>query len=1095
MADAFNRPKPLSFDGDVAENWRQFRQEFEIFIEAAHGDKEDKTRAYIFLNIAGKEAIEREKTFTYGVLETRESLEVIIRKFSDICVPQTNITLERFRFFTRNQSRGESFQTYYSDLRNKASTCNFDNLHDEMLRDRIVCGIDSDSLRKALLKEHDLTLDKARRICMVNEISDKGVQELASKVSNEVHALHPRRNKPHTQGATCGYCTFSHPPGKCPAYGKKCRSCGKMNHFEAACKASQRKKGGSEDKKSNEKGTHKGKRRGHQTVHEVDEQSDDDDSTLFISSIDVDGIDESPLEAYASLSVKGKELRLKVDTGAKCNVLSIALFKKIRTNELIDRRGTATLVSYGGDSLRTLGKTQMLCRFKNEEKLLTFHVIKQSLKPIIGLKDSVSMKLVSLDRDIHNIDELTEDKQKKPLTKSDILQTYKSLFDGELGSLPVEYSADLDPNVTPVIRAPRRIPIAMQEKVKEELEAMVEQEVITPVSEPTDWVSSMVVAKKKNSDKVRICIDPKDLNNAIKRQHYPMRTVEEITARMPNAKVFTKLDASRGFWQIPLSHDTSLLTTFNTPYGRYRYLRMPFGISSASEVFQKHMDSLFSGQPYEGVMDDLLVWGETEEQHDKNVIKVLDRAVEIGLKLNPEKFEFKVQQVSYVGHLLTSEGIKPDPEKVRAIEGMPTPDGLPALRRFLGMVTYLSKFIPHLSSLAAPLRELLHKETAWEWTPSCQAATEAVKREISKSTTLKFYNADKPVTLTCDASKSGLGAAVIQDEQPIAYASKSMTKSQMNYAQIEKELLAILFACERFHDYVYGRKVTVETDHQPLTSIFKKPLFAAPARLQRMLLRLQQYDIDIVYKKGKDLIVADALSRAYLEDTSSEEEEFEVLTVLPMTDQRVEQLMHANATDPVAQQIQSYIRHGWPEYKRDVQADITPYYAFREELAVYSGIIYKGEKIVVPAVLKSEYLEQIHKGHSSAQASRKRAREFLYWPNMNGDIDRHVAKCEICNSCMPHQQKQPLQQHTVPERPWQEVATDLFTWKSKNYLVLVDAYSGWFEINSLETTTSTTIIGKLKSHFARYGVPDTLYLDNGQWRRLFTKYWLRSTTH
>ncbi|XP_046558199.1 uncharacterized protein LOC124267324 [Haliotis rubra] len=973
MADGFNRPKPLSFEGDIAENWRQFEQEFDIFLEAAHGDKDDKTQAYIFLNIAGKEAIEREKSFTYGLAESRASLQVLKDKFSELCKPQTNITLERFRFFTRNQSRGEHFQTFYTDLVNKSNSCNFGALKDEMTRDRIVCGVDSDNLRKSLLKETALTLAKAVTICTLNEITEKGLQELTNKSTAEVHAIHGARNerrKQHKSPPTCRNCTYSHPVGRCPARGKKCHNCNKMNHFASVCKAPHSDNENGNPRSRDRRHEKQTKRKAKRTVHDIDEEyyedSDSDtDSFLFIDSLEVDGIEESPLEAYATLLANNEEIRLKVDTGAKCNVLPLSWFKKVRDKEKISKQHIVTLVSYGGSSLKTLGRTQIKCRFKDREELLTFHVIEQQLKPIVGLRDSVRLKLLSFDEDVYSVCELTmkNTQNYEPLTKAQIMKGYPTLFDGRLGNLPVEYSAELDPDIVPVIRAPRRIPVAMQDKVKQELDSMVEQGVITPVTEPTDWVSSMVIAKKKNTDKIRICIDPIDLNKALKRQHYPMRTVEEIIARMPKAKFFTKLDASRGFWQIPLSHATSMLTTFNTPYGRYRYLRMPFGITSASEVFQKHMDSLFSGLPCEGIMDDLLVWGETEEQHDNNVIRVLNKADEIGLKLNPDKFHFKEKEVSYVGHILTAEGVRPDPEKVRAIVNMPEPEGLPSLRRFLGMVTYLAKFIPHLSELAAPLRELLKKETTWEWSSKCRTATEAIKKEISNSATLKFYDVTKPVTLTCDASKSGLGAAVIQEGHPIAYASKSMTKSQTNYAQIEKELLAILFACEKFHDYIYGKRVTVETDHQPLITICKKPLFAAPARLQRMLLKLQQYSIDLVYKRGKDLIIADTLSRAYLEDTSNNEEEFEVLTVLPMTEQRTEQLQRETAEDQLMQLLSRYIYYGWPEYRKDVHPDAKPYHSFRDELAEYSGIIYKGEKIVVPPSLRTEYMEQ-HKTSS-----------------------------------------------------------------------------------------------------------------------------------
>ncbi|XP_046347615.1 uncharacterized protein K02A2.6-like [Haliotis rufescens] len=201
--------------------------------------------------------------------------------------------------------------------------------------------------------------------------------------------------------------------------------------------------------------------------------------------------------------------------------------------------------------------------------------------------DKNALGMVKLD--IHDV------KAETRMTKQDIIDIYPKLFDGKLGNLPVSYDAQFDPDVSPVVRTPRRVPAPTREKIRAELNKMIEEGVIAPINEPTDWVSAMVVAKKKGSDSVRICIDPKDLNRALMRQHYPIKMIEEIMFRMPSAKIFTKMDASKWFWQIPLIHETSLLTTFTTPFGRYRYLCMPFGITSASEVFQKNIDMLFSG--------------------------------------------------------------------------------------------------------------------------------------------------------------------------------------------------------------------------------------------------------------------------------------------------------------------------------------------------------------------------------------------------------------------------------------------------------------------------------------------------------------------
>ena len=269
-----------------------------------------------------------------------------------------------------------------------------------------------------------------------------------------------------------------------------------------------------------------------------------------------------------------------------------------------------------------------------------------------------------------------------PAFRAGILDEYKDLFEGDLGNLPVVYRMRLDPNVTPVVRPPRKVPLAMEESVKQVLERKVKIGVIAPVSKPTKWVSQMVAAKKKDGS-VRMCIDPRDLNKALKRPHHPMRTVEDVVSRMPNATVFSTLDARSGFWQIKLDYESLLLTMFSTPFGRYRFLRMPFGITSASEVFQCAMEELFAGYPCAIIVDDLLVWGEGTAEHDAIVMKILQRAQEVNLKLSPKKCKFRLDQVSYVGQQFTKDGLKPDESKVTAIKEMSSPDSPEALRRFL----------------------------------------------------------------------------------------------------------------------------------------------------------------------------------------------------------------------------------------------------------------------------------------------------------------------------------------------------------------------------------------------------------------------------
>ena len=280
--------------------------------------------------------------------------------------------------------------------------------------------------------------------------------------------------------------------------------------------------------------------------------------------------------------------------------------------------------------------------------------------------------------------------------------------------------------------------------------------------------------------------------------------------------------------------------------------------------FKEKIDETFGDIPgVTGIADDLVITGFKEDgsDHDENLRLVLERAREKNVKFNEDKMVLKCREIPFYGHIISSKGVKPDPKKIAAIQDMAPPTSLKDLQCVLGMVNYLSRFTPRLSQLTAPLRDLCKKDSAFVWGPEHDRAFEEIKREIASTTTLKYYDPRKPLTLQVDASMRGLGAALLQDEGPIAFASKAMTGAETRYSNIEREMLGIVFGLERFHYYAYGNKITIYTDHKPLVAIVQKNLASAPPRLARMLLRIQKYDFQLCYVPGKDMALADALSR------------------------------------------------------------------------------------------------------------------------------------------------------------------------------------------------------------------------------------------
>ena len=297
-------------------------------------------------------------------------------------------------------------------------------------------------------------------------------------------------------------------------------------------------------------------------------------------------------------------------------------------------------------------------------------------------------------------------------------------------------------------------------------------------------------------------------------------------------------------------------------------------------------------------------------------------------------------------------------------------------------------------------------------------------------------------------------------------------------------MLVVVFGCTKFHDYIYGMpNVEVENDHKPLEAILKKPLHQAPLRLQKMIMTTQIYSLNVTYQPGKELVLADTLSRAYLpecEESIEEEFDINILQTLPISNTKLHQLKEETKKDPHLQKLASVIVTGWPETKKEVPEKCLPYWNYRDELSVCNDIIFKGEKVIIPNSMQQEMLRNIHSSHLGVEKCKRRARDVMFWPRMAAQIQDTVANCHICSTHQRNNTKELMIAHEIPTRPWSQVGADLFEINNQKYLVMVDYYSGFIEINLLQNgTTSKQIVAHCKSQFSRHGVPDKLITDNG----------------
>ncbi|XP_063750626.1 uncharacterized protein K02A2.6-like [Eleginops maclovinus] len=671
---------------------------------------------------------------------------------------------------------------------------------------------------------------------------------------------------------------------------------------------------------------------------------------------------------------------------------------------------------------------------------------------------------------------------------------YPKVFTG-LGCLTGEYRIKLKQDVKPfALSLPRRVPLPLHDKVKEELQRMEKMGVIVPIEEPTDWCAGMVVAPKPKG-KIRICSDMTHLNEYVCRERLILPAVDETLAKLAGATVFTKLDATAGFWQVPLHQKSVPLTTFITPFGRYCYKRLPFGISSAPEHFQKRLTQMLTG--LEGTVchaDDILVFGTTREQHDHRLHRVLGRLQEEGLTLNNDKCQFAVNKVMFLGHIVSAGGIEADPGKIKAITEMPTPKDAADVKRFVGMVNYVGKFSPRISELTQPLRELLKTDTDWVWGSAQQRAFDELRKELSSPTVLAQYCLHRETIVAADASSFGLGGVLSQKQlsgewRPVAFISRSMTITERRYAQIEKEALALTWACERFQSYLIGMDFLIQTNHKPLISLLgSRALDDLPPRILRFRLRLLRFTYKIEHVPGKKLITADALSRAPIQaPPTPEDEQLEedvcvsinlIMEHFPASEQRLVQIKTAQDSDDVCKRLKGMVQTGWPQNRKALPPQLQLYWQYQQDLLVVDGLLMKGERLVIPVTMQEDMINKIHEGHQGMTKCVARAQQSMWWPGLTKQIKQRVENCATC-AREAHNAPEPLLTTTLPERPWQRVAVDLFQWDNAMYLVVIDYYSRYIEVANLTSTTTAHVTGKLKSIFARHGVPETVISDNG----------------
>ena len=1111
MAGASYKPQ-TTVDWTSQQAYNQFRswkREVERIINGPMHNEVDSVKlntVFIWAGALVEQIVEAKQAEDNRVIE---NVPQLLQCLDDCLTHATHFREAREDFYTATQRPGEGTTCFYSRIIELHRQAVFPDNTDFLIVDKLIHGCTNvECKRKLMLKDKTVPVKTCLDILRQHEAVDVTMKRFQDVQVSATYSHDPSKRSQHrgmkhkhnkqpsnfkTQHRSdtaqsnasykqCRWCNGSkHSRNECPARDSECLFCKKKGHFARACLLKNSRT---------------------ENMIEAEYSSEDDLSLATVKS------NKKVREVLAEVTFlhEQKTLTGKVDTGAMVTCMPKALIQEIGITQKI-QPSRVKLRGVTGTDMGTVGEIVIEATCNNQTHEARIMVTDLGTEFLLGLDfcqqfglvklaDTCMLRGITAQIEAVHITEESEVcydtlrhkwRRHLPLGKQtgnptqDLKYIFPDMFDGSVGLFEGDVDLKLAPDVKPVQLPPRAVPVSVVPKLKQELDKMEQQGIIRPCPETTDWVHNLVIANKKNGD-LRICLDPKNLNKGLIRNVHYTASWEDAQNTFRHGKYFSTLDAKSGYWTQKLSPESQLLTAFNTPFKKYCFVRMPFGLSVSAEIFQAQMDKALTGVP--GTFpcaDDVKIQGSTEERHDIHLLETVEKASKAGIKFNPDKCSIKKAKIEYFGRIVSPQGVETCPKKVEDIRHMSPPQNKQELQSFLGSVNFMANFIPNFAQKTFVMRGLLKKDVHYVWTNDMQHEFEATQNAIAKSMLLAHFDPKLPVIIETDASLKGLGAVLTQQGNPIRFLSKSLTPTEAEYSNIERELLAILFACEKLHIYIYGRpNVVIHTDHKPLEMIFSKPISLAPRRIQRMLLRLRTYDLQIKYVGHNKVLLADTLSRLIVPGLGPEIHGLDVTIahILKVRPSRLTTLREETRCDPVLSQLNNYIQEGWPESLQDIPSSMSPYWCFRDQLAIVDGLIMKGDRIIMPSALQAETLTRLHDGHQGISATLQRARRAVYWPGMQNDISSIIKQCEECQIDENKRPRPPTRQISA-SRPMEVLGLDLMNFNGQSFLVSVDYFSGYILVDQLRSETTATVTAKINENLRKFGLAERIITDNG----------------
>lgn len=1081
---------------------------------------ENNKKTPLFITIAGPDIYEVLKSLTHPELPSKKSFDEIIILLTEHYTPKINKRAERFKFHKAKQEVGESINEFIVRLKQLIQTCRFSDfldgenteripvykskILDENLTDRFIIGLSNDKIQQSLLNDESLSFDKCcekalnmemveRESRALNPFSQNAVYNRSSNNNNNSQSRF-RQNNTSSQKSNstfqnqsntrpsqsnipkkypaCKRCARHHNEETCPAWEWECFTCGKLGHTSRVCK-----------QKSNER------IRSQVNKMEMDstESNESQDTINTVNTVTVIGaIQHYPLKF--EIEVETTQMKFEIDTGACVTIMS-----KFEYFELFENipyvRTEKSLSSISGHKLVEFGTITVNVKFGIKKEKLEIVIINSDnhfcalmgrnwldiLMPhwrnaLVNEDDTYFLNSVSTMSCL-----LTEIKSKFPKVVKVGLDT------------PIEgFSADLvlRENTVPIFHAPYGVPFKLKEKVEVELDRLVSEKILTPVKF-SRWATPAVIVPKPNGD-IRICLDCKvTINKYLETEHYPLPKISDIFSSLANCKVFCVIDLTGAYQQLAMSPDSKELLTINTHKGLFTYSRLAFGVSSAPAIFQSVMDQILKS--ISGVfcyLDDILIGAEDESKCKSKLFEVLSRLEQHNVRINLNKCKFLEKRVKYLGHTLSNGCIHPNSDKVSAILQAPVPKNVSTLQSYLGLLNYYSHFLPDLSTVLYELYRLLRKDISFEWTAKCQEVFNKSKRLLIDNQVLTLYDPDKPIIIAADASPYGVGAVLshIVDgvERPVFFASSTLSPAERNYSQTHREALAIIFAVKKFHNYLYGQKFTILTDHQSLREIFnpkKGTPSVAVARLQRWAIIMSMYSYQIIYKSGSKMANADALSRLPLGDETEVESIqinfFNFTEELPVS---FEEICRSYSNDVVLSKVYKFVLSGWPQ---NVPDQFQSYYRKRQSITTDSNCLYYLNRLIVPQECRAKILKSFHQNHTGIVRMKMVARSYVWWPGLDTDIENWVGQCLSCQQTQVVSKSKEITSWKKTYFPFERIHIDFFKFAGKDFMILSDAHSKYIDVQLMTNTNVHSVIEKLKIFFCIFGLPSEIVSDNG----------------